>query len=75
MVNAVANNNFLKAILVFDDDKLLLTTDPKIKSVDENLILSDIKTYNEKLSKITYLKGDIIFFEQNKQKEFRFVYF
>ena len=73
-VNAVANNNFLKAILVFDDDKLLLTTDPKIKSVDENLILSDIKTYNEKLSKITYLKGDIIFFEQNKQKSIDLIF-
>ncbi|MCT7531623.1 putative bifunctional diguanylate cyclase/phosphodiesterase [Aliarcobacter cryaerophilus] len=74
LVNAVANNNFLKAILVFDDDKLLLTTDPKIKSVDENLILSDIKTYNEKLSKITYLKGDIIFFEQNKQKSLNLIF-
>lgn len=74
LVNAVANNNFLKAILVFDDDKLLLTTDPKIKSVDENLILSDIKTYNEKLSKITYLKGDIIFFEQNKQKSIDLIF-
>ncbi|MCT7495443.1 EAL domain-containing protein [Aliarcobacter cryaerophilus] len=73
-VNAVANNNFLKAILVFDDGKLLLTTDPKIKSVDENLILSDIKTYNEKLSKITYLKGDIIFFEQNKQKSIDLIF-
>ncbi len=74
LVNAVANNNFLKAILVFDDDKVLLTTDPKIKSVDENLILSDIKTYNEKLSKITYLKGDIIFFEQNKQKSLNLIF-
>ncbi|MGJ0314482.1 putative bifunctional diguanylate cyclase/phosphodiesterase [Aliarcobacter cryaerophilus] len=74
LVNAVANNNFLKAILVFDDDKLLLTTDPKIKSVDENLILSDIKTYNEKLSKITYIKGDIIFFEQNKQKSIDLIF-
>lgn len=74
LVNAVANNNFLKAILVFDDDKLLLTTDPKIKSVDENLILSDIKTYNEKLSKITYSKGDIIFFEQNKQKSLNLIF-
>ena len=74
LVNAVANNNFLKAILVFDDDKLLLTTDPKIKSVDENLILSDIKTYNEKLSKITYLKDDILFYEQNKKKSLDFVY-
>lgn len=74
LVNAVANNNFLKAILVFDDGKLLLTTDPKIKSVDENLILSDIKTYNEKLSKITYLKDDIIFFEQNKQKSLNLIF-
>ncbi|WP_066347173.1 putative bifunctional diguanylate cyclase/phosphodiesterase [Aliarcobacter cryaerophilus] len=73
-VNAVANNNFLKAILVFDDGKLLLTTDPKIKSVDKNLILSDIKTYNEKLSKITYLKDDIIFFEQNKQKSLNLIF-
>ena len=73
-VNTVANNNFLKAILVFDDGKLLLTTDPKIKSVDKNLILSDIKTYNEKLSKITYLKGDIIFFEQNKQKSIDLIF-
>ena len=73
-VNTVANNNFLKAILVFDDGELLLTTDPKIKSVDENLILSDIKTYNEKLSKITYLKGDIIFFEQNKQKSLNLIF-
>ena len=74
LVNAVANNNFLKAILVFDDGKLLLKTDPKIKSVDKNLILSDIKTYNEKLSKITYLKGDIIFFEQNKQKSLNLIF-
>ncbi|MCT7533436.1 EAL domain-containing protein [Aliarcobacter cryaerophilus] len=74
LVNAVANNNFLKAILVFDDDKLLLTTDPKIKSVDENLILSDIKTYNKKLSKVTYLKDDILFYEQNKKKSLDFVY-
>ncbi|MCT7509714.1 EAL domain-containing protein [Aliarcobacter cryaerophilus] len=73
-VNTVANNNFLKAILVFDDGKLLLTTDPKIKSVDKNLILSDIKTYNEKLSKITYLKDDIIFFEQNKQKSIDLIF-
>ena len=73
-VNTVANNNFLKAILVFDDGKLLLTTDPKIKSVDKNLILSDIKTYNEKLSKITYLKDDIIFFEQNKQKSLNLIF-
>lgn len=73
-VNAVANNNFLRAILVFDDGKLLLTTDPKIKSVDKNLILSDIKTYNEKLSKITYLKDDIIFFEQNKQKSLNLIF-
>ncbi|MGJ0298849.1 EAL domain-containing protein [Aliarcobacter cryaerophilus] len=73
-VNAVANNNFLRAILVFDDGKLLLTTDPKIKSVDKNLILSDIKTYNEKLSKITYLKNDIIFFEQNKQKSLNLIF-
>ncbi|MGJ0352642.1 EAL domain-containing protein [Aliarcobacter cryaerophilus] len=73
-VNTVANNNFLKAILVFDDDKLLLTTDPKIKSVDENLILSDIKTYNKKLSKVTYLKDDILFYEQNKKKSLDFVY-
>lgn len=73
-VNAVANNNFLKAILVFDDGKLLLTTGPKIKSVDKNLILSDIKTYNEKLSKITYLKDDIIFFEQNKQKSLNLIF-
>ncbi|WP_066155286.1 putative bifunctional diguanylate cyclase/phosphodiesterase [Aliarcobacter cryaerophilus] len=73
-VNAVANNNFLKAILVFDDGKLILTTDPKIKSVDKNLILSDIKTYNEKLSKITYLKDDIIFFEQNKQKSLNLIF-
>ena len=73
-VNTVANNNFLKAILVFDDGKLLLTTDPKIKSVDKNLILSDIKTYNEKLSKITYLKGDIVFFEQNNQKSIDLIF-
>ncbi|PRM87249.1 hypothetical protein CJ671_10300, partial [Aliarcobacter cryaerophilus] len=74
LVNTVANNNFLRAILVFDDGKLLLTTDPKIKSVDKNLILSDIKTYNEKLSKITYLKDDIIFFEQNKQKSLNLIF-
>ncbi|MCT7499537.1 putative bifunctional diguanylate cyclase/phosphodiesterase [Aliarcobacter cryaerophilus] len=73
-VNTVANNNFLKAILVFDDGKLLLTTDPKIKSVDKNLILSDIKTYNKKLSKVTYLKDDILFYEQNKKKSLDFVY-
>lgn len=73
-VNAVANNDFLKAILVFDDGKLLLTTDPKIKSVDKKLILSDIKTYNEKLSKITYLKDDIIFFEQNNQKSLNLIF-
>lgn len=73
-VNTVANNNFLKAILVFDDGKLLLTTDPKIKSVDKNLILSDIKTYNEKLSKITYLKDDIIFFEQNNQQSIDLIF-
>lgn len=73
-VNAVANNKFLKAILVFDDNKLLLTTDPKIKSVDKNLILSDIKTYNKKLSKVTYLKDDILFYEQNKKKSLDFVY-
>jgi diguanylate cyclase len=27
--NVAANSHFLKAILVFDDDKLLLATDPK----------------------------------------------
>lgn len=74
MGNAVANSNFINTILVFDGDELLLTTDPKVKKIEKDIILDDLKTFNEKLKNINNLKEEIILYEQNRQKKLALVY-
>ena len=74
MGNAVANSNFINTILVFDGDELLLTTDPKVKKIEKDIILDDLKTFNEKLKNISNLKEEIILYEQNRQKKLALVY-
>lgn len=74
MGNIVANSNFINTILVFDGDELLLTTDPKVKKIEKDIILDDLKTFNEKLKNISNLKEEIILYEQNRQKKLALVY-
>ena len=74
MGNIVANSNFINTILVFDGDELLLTTDPKVKKIEKDIILDDLKTFNEKLKNINNLKEEIILYEQNRQKKLALVY-
>lgn len=74
MGNIVANSNFINTILIFDGDELLLTTDPKVKKIEKDIILDDLKTFNEKLKNISNLKEEIILYEQNRQKKLALVY-
>nr|WP_306457790.1 EAL domain-containing protein [Aliarcobacter trophiarum] len=72
--NVAANSQFVKAILVFDDNELLLTTDPKVVSIERNSSLTNIKTYSEKLSEISYIQEDINYYEQNRLKKLDLVF-
>ena len=74
MGNIVANSNFINTILIFDGDDLLLTTDPKVKKIEKDIILNNLETFNEKLKNISNLREEIILYEQNKQKKLALVY-
>ncbi len=72
--NISANSPFVSNILVFDDNELLLTTDPKIKKLEKNSFIDNLETYNDKLTNLNYLSENINFYEQNKQKKLDLIY-
>ncbi len=72
--NIAANNHYVSAILVFDDDTLLLTSNPKIKSIDKIQNIQNLDTFGDKLSKANYFEKDILFYEQNKKKKLNLIY-
>lgn len=64
----VANNDFINSILIFDDEKLLLTTDPDIKRLDTLSGNYAFNTSYENLLKNLYIKTDINFYENKIPK-------
>ena len=70
-----SNQDFIKAILIFDDKKILMTTNPNYTTIDEN---SDdpkqLDTAYKKLMYSKYIKYDINFYEGNIRKTLQLVY-
>nr|MBP7741916.1 diguanylate cyclase [Aliarcobacter sp.] len=69
-----ANDDFIAAIAIFDNDKLLLTTDPKYKTTQ---LQSDKKlnnSYTELLEK-KYIENEIRFYEGKEIRNLRLVFF
>lgn len=69
-----SNEDFIKAILIFDDNKLLLTTEPNITTLDKSNFETDINTSYKKLINQKYLEENIRFYEGKNQKNLILVY-
>ena len=69
-----SHEDFIQAILVFDNEKLLLTTDPKIKSINRDLKNYKLNTSYEKLMNQSYIEEEITFYEGKDLKKLLLVY-
>ena len=68
-----ANNDFISAIAIFDDDKLLVVTDPAYGKID-NIPRIKENSYYKELMNNKYIETDIRFFENKEIRKLRLVY-
>ena len=68
-----ANNNFIAAIAILDDDKLLLVTDPSYQKIDNVPMIKESSYYKELMNN-KYIETDIRFFENKEIRKLRLVY-
>jgi diguanylate cyclase len=68
-----ANNDFISAIAIFDDDKLLVVTDPAYGRID-NIPRIKENSYYKELMNNKYIETDIRFFENKEIRKLRLVY-
>ena len=69
-----SNQDFIKAILVFDSEKMLLTTEPSYTKINENSESLNLETSYKKLLYNNYIKNDIDFYEGNIPKKLQLFY-
>lgn len=69
-----SNEDFIKAIMIFDNEKLLLTTEPNLLSLDKSININDIDTSYKKLLNHKYLEENIRFYEGKDQKILSLIY-
>ncbi len=73
---AVSNNDFIKAIIIADDSKVLLTTDRNYKSIPSKYLLSNglaINTYKKLLNK-KGIEGVVRFYEGDTQYQLNLLF-
>ncbi|CAM3506199.1 putative bifunctional diguanylate cyclase/phosphodiesterase [Arcobacter aquimarinus] len=69
-----SNEDFIQAILVFDNEKLLLTTNPKIKTINRNLKNYKLNSSYEKLMNQEYIEEEITFYEGRNLRKLLLVF-
>ncbi|GGD45227.1 hypothetical protein GCM10012288_19440 [Malaciobacter pacificus] len=69
----VANDDFLKGILIFNDNKLLVSTIAYTNKIDTSKKIK-YDSYYEKIKNIDYLSTNIRFFENNKPNNLLLIY-
>ncbi|MDD3008172.1 MAG: EAL domain-containing protein [Arcobacter sp.] len=69
-----SNEDFIKAILVYDNEKLLLTTEPSIRTLDKNIENINLDSSYKKLIHQKYIEENIRFYEGKNQKTLLLVY-
>jgi diguanylate cyclase len=69
-----ANDDFIAAIAIFDNDKLLLTTDPSYKTIDKINTQKNEDFYNELVHK-KYIENELRFYEGKNVKKLRLIYY
>ena len=69
-----ANYSFISYIMIFNDDKLLLTTDPSQTSILKNPIDIEKKDSYSKLLERQYIEDEIRFYEGKNLKKLRLIY-
>jgi diguanylate cyclase len=69
-----ANDDFIAAIAIFDNDKLLLTTDPSYKTIDKINTQKNEDFYNELVHK-KYIENELRFYEGKDVKKLRLIYY
>lgn len=69
-----SNQDFIKAILVFDNEKMLITTEPSYTKINENSDNLNLETSYKKLMFNKYIKDDINFYEGNIPKKLQLFY-
>jgi diguanylate cyclase len=69
-----ANDDFIAAIAIFDNNKLLLTTDPSYKTINFTVNRKNKDFYMELLNK-QYIENEFKFYEGKNLKKLKLVYF
>lgn len=70
-----SNEDFIKAILVFDDDKLLLSTEPSLKDTNRNSIeFKNMQTAIKQLTNTKFLEEDITYYQGKNHKTLQLIY-
>lgn len=69
-----SHEDFIQAILVFDNDKLLLTTDPKIKTINRDFKNYNLNSSYEKLMNQQYIEEEITFYEGKNLRKLLLVF-
>ncbi len=69
-----SNEDFIKAILVFDDNKLLVTTEPAYKVLPKNIQNNNLDSSYKKLIHQKYIEEYIRFYEGKNEKKLLLVY-
>ncbi|RXJ84619.1 putative bifunctional diguanylate cyclase/phosphodiesterase [Arcobacter cloacae] len=69
-----SHEDFIQAILVFDNEKLLLTTNPKIKTINRDLKNYKLNSSYERLMNQEYIEEEITFYEGKNLKKLLLVF-
>ena len=69
-----ANDDFIAAIAIFDNSKLIFTTDPSYKTIDMEDKQHNKDFYNELINK-KYFENELRFYEGKNVKKLRLIYF
>lgn len=69
-----SHEDFIQAILVFDNEKLLLTTDPKIKTINRDFKNYNLNSSYEKLMNQQYIEEEITFYEGKNLRKLLLVF-
>jgi diguanylate cyclase len=69
-----ANDDFIAAIAVFDNNKLLLTTDPSYSTINFQINQKNKDFYRELLNK-QYIENELKYYEGKNIKKLKLVYF
>ena len=69
-----ANDDFIAAIAIFDNSKLIFTTDPSYKTIDMEDKQHNKDFYNELINK-KYFENELRFYKGKDVKKLRLIYF